>query len=289
VRIGVAVPAEPQGALYVNASADEVLFLDHGDGTLHTQFGRISVRQGDYAVIPRGTIWRLDLDALGDRLTSRLLVIECQGLVDSPERYRARNGQLTEFAPYCERDIRGPEALEPVDGPADVWLRRGTRITRYAVDRHPFDVVGWDGTVYPFAFNVADFEPRAGRFHLPPPVHQVFTARNLVICNFLPRKVDWDPTANFLPYHHSNLDSDEVMYYAAGEYRARRGIEPASITHHVGGLPHGPQPGALEASRDAPREVDEVAVMIDTFRPLWRTDVAQEIADAGYPYSWHAT
>ncbi|HET9051567.1 MAG TPA: homogentisate 1,2-dioxygenase domain-containing protein, partial [Candidatus Dormibacteraeota bacterium] len=132
------------------------------------------------------------------------------------------------------------------------------------------------------------FEPRAGRFHVPPPIPQVFQAPNLVICNFVPRKVDWDPDANFLPYHHSNLDSDEVMYYAAGEYRARRGIEEASITHHVGGLPHGPQPGALEASRSAPREVDELAVMVDTFRPLRRTAAAAEVLDPAYPYSWHA-
>ena len=287
VRIGAAVPAEQQGALYVNGSADEVLFLHHGAGTFHSQFGGFTVRDGDYVVVPRGTIWRVDLDAVADPHRSRLLVIECQGFVDSPDRYRARNGQLTEFAPYSERDIRGPVELEIETGPTDVWLRRGTRVTRYTVDRHPFDVVGWDGTVYPFAFNVDDYEPRAGRFHIPPPMHQVFMARNLVICNFLPRKVDWDPSANFLPYHHSNLDSDEVMYYAAGEYRARRGIEEASITHHVGGIPHGPQPGALEASRSAPREVDEVAVMIDTFRPLARTADAQEITDPTYPYSWH--
>ena len=285
VRIGVAVPAEQQHGLYVNGSADEVLWLHSGNGVLRSQFGRLAVRTGDYVVIPRGVIWRLDLDSLEG---SRLLVIEAQGMVDSPDRYRARNGQLVEAAPYSERDVRGPQELERSDEePTEVWLRRGTRVTRYTLDRHPFDVVGWDGTVYPYAFNIADFEPRAGRFHVPPPTHQVFAARNLVICNFVPRQVDWDPQANFLPYHHSNLDSDEIMYYAAGNYQARRGISEGSFTHHVGGVPHGPQPGALEASRASPRQVDELAVMIDTFRPLRRTAVADEVLDQGYPYSWH--
>jgi homogentisate 1,2-dioxygenase len=235
-------------------------------------------------VIPRGTIHRLDLD---DPTTSRLLVIECAGIVDSPDRYRARNGQLTEFAPYSERDVRGPDELESGEGPTEVWMKRAGRVTRYCLDQHPFDVVGWDGTVYPCALSVHDFEPRAGRFHVPPPIHQVFQAPNLVICNFVPRKVDWDPQAVALPYHHSNLDSDEVMYYAAGNYSARRGIKEGSITLHVGGVPHGPQPGALEASREAPRETDELAVMIDTFRPLHRTSVAHQVLDSRYPYSWH--
>src|SRR5262249_52974914 len=157
VRIGLAVPAEAQAALYVNGGADEILWLHAGSGLLRSQFGRLPVRTGDYVVIPRGTIWRLDLDGVDG---VRVLVLECRGMVDSPARYRARNGQLTEAAPYCERDVRGPVELEEVPAePAEVWLRRGTRITRYALDRHPFDVAGWDGTVYPCAFNVADFEP----------------------------------------------------------------------------------------------------------------------------------
>jgi homogentisate 1,2-dioxygenase len=286
VRIGVAVPERAQAALYVNGSADEVLFLHEGSGTLHSQFGRVTARRGDYLVIPRGTIHRLDLD---DPLHTRILVIECTGMVDSPDRYRARNGQLLESAPYSERDIRGPEALDTGEGDAELWLKHARRVTRYTLQHHPFDVVGWDGTVYPFAFNVEDFEPRAGRFHIPPPTHQVFQAHNLVICNFVPRKVDWDPEAVFLPYHHSNLDSDEVMYYAEGSYAARRGIERGSLTHHVGGLPHGPQPGALEASRNLPREVDELAVMVDTFRPLHRTEFARSVLDADYPYSWRTS
>jgi homogentisate 1,2-dioxygenase len=285
VRIGLAVPAEKQETLYVNASADEVLFMHKASGTLHSQFGRLQLRQGDYCVIPRGTIHRIELD---DVEHSRILVLECTGMVDSPERYRSRNGQLTEASPYSERDIRGPDELELVSGPAEVWLKRAGRVTRYLLDHHPFDVIGWDGTVYPCAFSVHDYEPRAGRFHVPPPTHQVFAAHNLVICNFVPRKVDWDPEAVFLPYHHSNLDSDEVMYYAGGDYAARRGISEGSITHHVGGVPHGPQPGALEASRDKPRETNELAVMIDTFRPLHRTTTARQVLDHGYPFSWHA-
>src|SRR5450631_1535113 len=218
----------------------------------------------------------------------RILAVEVTGLVDSPDRYRARNGQLTEIAPYSERDFRGPEALEAGgDGAAEVWLKRAGRVTRYHLDHHPFDVVGWDGTIYPVAFNIHDFEPRAGRFHVPPPIHQTFQAHNVVICSFVPRKLDWDPDAVMLPYHHSNLDSDEVLYYVDGDYAARRGVQQSSFTHHVGGVPHGPQPGALEASAERPRETDELAVMVDTFRPLHRTEVARQLVDREYPYSWH--
>jgi homogentisate 1,2-dioxygenase len=210
-------------------------------------------------------------------------------LVDSPDRYRARNGQLLEAAPYSERDVRGPEELDQADGPAEVMLKRGGRVTRYCLDHHPFDVIGWDGTVYPCAFSIHDFEPRAGRFHVPPPTHQVFQASGLVICNFVPRKIDWDPEAVALPYHHSNLDSDEVMYYCGGDYSARRGVREGSFTHHVGGVPHGPQPGALEAALTGARETTELAVMIDTFRPLHRTQAARQVLDTRYPYSWSAS
>lgn len=284
VRIGVVVPERAQDVLYANGSADEILFLHRGSGVLRSQFGRLRVREGDYVVVPRGTIYCLDLD---DVSASRLLVLECAGMVDSPARYRAANGQLLEAAPYSERDIRGPDELEVADGPAEVWLKHRGRFTRYCLDHHPFDVVGWDGYVYPVALNIADFEPRTGRFHLPPPTHQVFEAPGLVVCNFLPRPLDWDPDALPLPYHHSNLDSDEVMYYVAGTYTARRGVGEGSITHHVGGVPHGPQPGAWEAARTSPRETDEVAVMVDTFRPLQRTTMARQVLDTSYPFSWH--
>jgi homogentisate 1,2-dioxygenase len=284
IRIGLAVPARQQEVLYVNGSADEVLFLHTGKGVLRSQFGRLAFDKHDYVVIPRGTVYRIDLEQPAE---SRVLCLEVSGFVDVPDRYRARNGQLTEFAPYSERDFRAPDALESDEGAAEVWLKRENHVSRYMLDHHPWDVVGWDGTIYPVAFNIHDFEPRAGRFHVPPPIHQTFQAHNLVICSFAPRKLDWDPEAVMLPYHHSNLDSDEVLYYVDGNYAARRGIKMGSFTHHVGGLPHGPQPGALEASLERPRETDELAVMIDTFRPLHRTSVARQVFDKEYPFSWH--
>ena len=213
--------------------------------------------------------------------------MEVTGLVDVPDRYRARNGQLTEIAPYSERDFHGPDCAR------DRRRRRGdlaeAREPCEPVRARPPSVgrVGWDGTIYPVTFNIHDFEPRAGRFHVPPPIHQTFQANNVVICSFVPRKLDWDPEAIMLPYHHSNLDSDEVLYYVDGNYAARRGISYGSFTHHVGGLPHGPQPGALEASLDRARETDELAVMVDTFRPLHRTAIARQIFDRDYPFSWH--
>ena len=284
IRIGLAVPAQQQTMLYVNGSADEILFLHRGSGVLATPFGQVTCREHDYVVIPRGTVYTIEFDDLS---ATRVLCLEVTGMVDSPDRYRARNGQLLEAAPYSERDMRGPDRLDERTGTAEVWLKRAGRISRYTLDHHPFDVVGWDGTVYPFAFNIHDFEPRAGRFHLPPPIHQTFQAHNVVICSFAPRKLDWDPEAVFLPYHHSNLDSDEVLYYVDGDYAARRGIAQGSFTHHVGGLPHGPQPGALEASFQREPETDELAVMVDTFRPLHRTAVARQVLDKAYPYSWH--
>lgn len=284
IRMGLLVPQQQQKELFVDGSADDVLFVHEGSGTLRTQFGRLRFGPHDYLVIPRGTIYRVEFDHLEK---TRVLIMEVAGEVDCPGRYRSRTGQLTEFAPFSERDFRGPEALEQEEGPAQLWLKRDARISCYAMDHHPFDVVGWDGTVYPVAFNIHDFEPRAGRFHIPPPMHQTFEALNLVICSFVPRKLDWDPEAVFLPYHHSNVDSDEVLYYVDGNYAARRGIQHGSFTHHVGGLPHGPQPGALEASLQRPPETDELAVMVDTFRPLHRTQVARQVVDAGYPFSWH--
>jgi homogentisate 1,2-dioxygenase len=284
IRIGLVLPASAQEVLYVNGSADEVLFVHTGSGVLRSQFGRLRFAKHDYVVIPRGTVYSIDLESPRD---TRILCLEVTGFVDTPDRYRARNGQLTEIAPYSERDFRGPDELEHAEGPAEVWLKRANHVSRYMLDHHPWDVIGWDGTIYPVAFNIHDFEPRAGRFHVPPPIHQTFQAHNLVICSFVPRKLDWDPDAIMLPYHHSNLDSDEVLSYVEGNYAARRGIKPASFTHHVGGIPHGPQPGALEASLDRPRETDELAVMVDTFRPLHRTSVARQIFDKEYPFSWH--
>ena len=284
VKLGLILPRMQQEHLFVNGSADEIYFFHEGSGKLHSQFGTLSFAKHDYLVIPRGTIYRMELDRLE---TARILCMEIAGMVDSPDRYRSRTGQLLEIAPYSERDFHGPTELEQETGEAEVWLKRGSKFTKYQLDNHPFDIVGWDGTIYPITFSIHDFEPRAGRFHVPPPIHQTFQAQNLVICSFVPRKLDWDEEAIFLPYHHSNLDSDEVLYYVDGNYAARRGIKQGSFTHHVGGIPHGPQPGALEASLDRPRETDELAVMLDTFRPLHRTSTARAIFDKTYPFSWH--
>lgn len=282
VQIAVVAPSQPQTTLYANGSSDELLFLHHGSGVVHSEYGRFTVRQGDYIVIPHGTFYLLELD---DPATSRLLVVEARGMIDSPSRYRA-GSQLLEDAPYSERSVRGPESLEYTEGPCEVWVKNGGRITVYHRDHHPFNVIGWDGYAYPYAFSIHDFIPRAARLHPSPHTHQTFEAPGFVICSFVPRQVDWDPAAVPLPYNHLNLQSDEVLYYA-GEYPARRGIVDGSLTHHVQGLTHGPQPGAAEAALTKPRTTTELAVMIDTFSPLGRTAAALALLDAGYPFSWH--
>ena len=283
IRIGLLIPQQQQTALFVDGSADDVLFVHSGSGTLQTQFGRLRFDHHDYLVIPRGTVYRVEFDRLED---TRVLVMEVAGPVDAPKGYMAASGQLTELAPYSERDFRGPEALEQGEGASQVWLKRAGRISYYSLDHHPFDVVGWDGTVYPVAFNIHDFEARAGRFHVPATVHQTFQAPHSVICSLVPRKLSWDPDAVALPYHRSNLDRDSVLYHVAGTFAPRRGIQQGSLTHHVSGLVYGPQPGALEASFDHAPETDELAVMIEAEHPLHRTQVARQIVDAAYPFSW---
>ncbi len=285
IRIGLAIPAQPQTALFANGSADEVLFIHQGSGTLHSQFGRLPFTRHDYLVIPRGTVYRVELDHLED---TRVLCMEIGALVDCPDRYRSHSGQLTETAPYSERDFRSPDTLEQEEGPSQLWLKRGGRVTCYYLDHHPFDVVGWDGTVYPVAFNIHDFEPRSGRFRMAPPTHETFQAHGVAISSLVPRRLDWDPEASRLPYHHSNVDADEVVYHVDGGFAAYPGLQSGSLTHHVGGLPHGPRPGATDDAAKLPPETDEVAVRIDTSRPLHRTQVARQIVDAGYPFSWRS-
>jgi homogentisate 1,2-dioxygenase len=234
-------------------------------------------------VIPRGTIYRMDAAPGG----TRMLVIEAASAVEPPRRYRNEWGQLLEHAPYCERDIRGPERLETHDEEGDfrVRIRARGRFTEYHYPFHPLDVVGWDGCVYPWALNIGDFEPITGRLHQPPPVHQTFEGRNFVVCSFVPRLLDYHPEAVPVPYHHSNVESDEVLYYVNAKFGSRRGIEEGSITLHPSGLPHGPQPGVVEASLGVTR-TEELAVMLDTFRPLRLTRAALEIEEAAYPLSW---
>ncbi|MBA2739730.1 MAG: homogentisate 1,2-dioxygenase, partial [Nocardioidaceae bacterium] len=274
VRISYVVAGETS-PLYRNAVGDECVFVEAGRGVVETVFGMITYRTGDYVVVPRATTHRWVPDASTG--PTRAYAIEANSHIAPPRRYLSRFGQLLEHAPYCERDLHGPSEPLLVGASRDVEVLVkhrgngpsglvGTRLT-YAT--HPFDVVGWDGCMYPYTFNVADFEPITGRVHQPPPVHQVFEASNFVICNFCPRKVDYHPLAVPVPYYHSNVDSDEVMFYVDGDYEARKGsgIDKGSISLHPGGYSHGPQPSAIEAAIGA-EYFDELAVMVDTFRPL---------------------
>lgn len=283
VTLGFCRPAAPMEYFYKNADGDELLFIHHGTGRLESMFGTLPYREGDYLVIPRGTIYRLVPEGEG----TRLLVLESASAIEVPKRYRNEYGQLLEHAPYCERDIRVPETLDCHDetGRFEVLIRARGRYTTYCYPFHPLDVVGWDGCVYPWAFNIADFEPITGSLHQPPPVHQTFEARNYVVCSFVPRMLDYHPEAVPVPYNHSNLESDEVLYYVNGNFGSRRGIEEGSVTLHPSGLPHGPQPGIVEASLGQKR-TEEMAVMVDTFRPLHLTQAAVELEDQGYPMSW---
>jgi len=280
----VARPIEQMDYFYKNADGDDLIFVHEGSGKLESQFGHLHFREGDYLVIPHGTIWRLVFDAL----PAKLVWIEAiGGQIETPKRYRNEYGQLMEHSPYCERDIRVPEGLETRTdiGDFEVRIHRRGRVYAYHYEHHPFDVVGWDGYVYPWAFNIHDFEPITGRIHQPPPVHQTFEGPGFVVCSFCPRMLDYHPQAIPVPYNHSNLDSDEVLYYVNKKFGSRRGIEVGSITLHPSGIPHGPQPGAVEASLGA-THTEEMAVMMDTFRPLQVTKAALEMEDPNYPFSW---
>jgi homogentisate 1,2-dioxygenase len=296
VRISYAV-ADTPSPLYRNGIGDECGFVESGSARVETVFGSFEVTPGDYLVVPRGTTHRWI--PTGDQ-PLRLYCIEANSHIAPPSRYLSRYGQLLEHAPYCERDLRLPsgpllaqanevEAAEPFDvyvkhrgnGPSGVV---GTILT---YPHHPLDVVGWDGCLYPYAFNVGDFEPITGRVHQPPPVHQVFEGHSFVICNFVPRKVDYHPLSIPVPYYHSNVDSDEIMFYVAGDYEARKGsgIGKGSVSVHPGGHAHGPQPGAYESSIGVD-SFDELAVMVDTFRPLELGAAALAVDDGSYAWSW---
>jgi homogentisate 1,2-dioxygenase len=282
--ISVAEPTEQMDYFYRNAMGDEVLFVHHGEGALETTFGTLPYHDGDYLVIPRGTTWRAQPSG-GEQ---RMLVIEgFGGPIQPPKRYRNEFGQLLEHAPYSERDLRVPTELPLHDerGEYQVRIKVNGEVMTYTFDYHPLDLVGWDGYLYPYAFNIADFEPITGRVHQPPPVHQTFEGPMFVLCSFCPRKLDYHPLSVPIPYNHSNIDSDEMMYYVAGNYAARKGIEVASITLHPRGIPHGPQPGTVEKSLGA-EQTDELAVMVDTFRPLKLARDAERIDDPKYPFSW---
>jgi homogentisate 1,2-dioxygenase len=283
VAMLLAQPSAGDDFFYRNAQGDEIVFVADGAGVLETQLGDIPFAEGDYLVIPRGILHRYTFTMT----PVRCLVIESRGYVRTPKRYRNEHGQLMETSPYSERDIRRPGNLRPrvEKGDFRIVVKKENVLHEVVVEWHPFDVVGWDGYYYPWAFNIHDFEPRVGRFHLPPPVHQTFEGDDFVVCSFCPRPYDFDPNAVPAPYNHSNVMSDEVIYHASAEFMSRKGIEYGSITLHPDGVPHGPHPGRSEASIGAKR-TDELAVMLDTFRPLQVSRQALAVEDPGYYRSW---
>lgn len=285
VLIGVSRPTEPMNYFYRNGQAYEMFFVHDGEGTVQSNFGNLDFGPGDYVIIPYNVTWRLELKGNGHRF----LVVESPTPIQSPKRYRNDFGQLLEHSPYCERDFRVPQTLETHDklGEFEVRVKARDELHRHILDHHPLDVVGWDGFLFPFAFNIADFEPITGRVHQPPPVHQTWEGHNYVVCSFVPRLFDYHPLAIPAPYNHANVQSDEVLYYVEGNFMSRKGVERGSFTLHPSGLPHGPHPGTVEASIGK-AATEELAVMIDTFRPLQVTVAAQEFEDPAYATSWVA-
>ena len=269
---------------YRNAYADEVVFVHQGSGTLLSEYGNIEIRQWDYLVIPKGTTYQLKFDNYDD---VRLFVIESSTMISIPSHFRTPTGQMLESAPYCERDIRTPELQTATveKGEYPLYIKYGDRYQKTILEWHPFDLVGWDGACYPWAFNIDDYAPLVGKIHLPPSSHLVFTANNFVVCNFVPRLYDFHPESIPAPYYHSNVDSDEVLYYVHGDFMSRTGIEAGSITLHPKGVPHGPQPGKTEASIGK-KETYEYAVMVDTFAPLSVTNHFKSCLEDDYNQSW---
>ncbi len=284
LTLSLARPTEAMGYWYRYADGDQVVFVHEGEGRLESQLGELRYRPGDYLVVPAGTLFRLLPEAGSD---TRLLVLAARGHVEPPRRYLNRFGQFLEHSPYCERDLRPPERLQTHDeaGEFEVRVEGQGRLTRLVYGHHPLDVVGWDGHLYPYAFNITDFEPITGRLHQPPPVHQTFEGPGFVVCSFVPRLFDYHPQAIPAPYNHQNVDSDEVLYYVRGQFMSRKGIREGSITQHPRGIPHGPHPGTYEGSIGK-AATEELAVMVDTFRPLHLTRQAAALEDRDYPYSW---
>ncbi len=284
VRFGTIQPNRSLQAFYRNASAHELVFIHRGAGVLQSEYGRLQFAEGDYLVIPKGVTVLVEFAAL---VNNALLLIESAAPFEIPRHYRSEGGQILEHAPYCERVFRAPELGEPHGEPGDFRLLLQTRgrLFEYALDRHPFDVAAWDGYHYPFAFNIADFNPVVGKLHLPPPVHAVFHTRAAMVSNFVPRLADFHPEAVPIPYYHSNIDCDEVLYYVRGNFMSRRAVREGSVTLHPGGVPHGPQPGKIEAALGL-KALDEWAVMLDTFAPLRLTGHVRKVLDKDYARSW---
>ncbi|WP_461532502.1 homogentisate 1,2-dioxygenase [Sinomicrobium sp.] len=268
---------------YKNADADELIFIHRGEGRLRTHLGNLDFKYGDYLLVPRGVIYKMDFDTEDNRL----FIVESRRPIYTPKKYRNWFGQLLEHSPYCERDIRRPETLETHDEKGDflIKIKKKDEIFDLIYASHPFDVVGYDGFNYPYALSIHDFEPITGRIHQPPPVHQTFETDAFVVCSFVPRLYDYHPESIPAPYNHSNIDSDEVLYYVDGDFMSRNDVAAGHISLHPAGIPHGPHPGAVERSIGK-RETDELAVMVDTFKPLMLTKEAVEIADDSYYRSW---
>ena len=281
------VLAAPQQSMtdyfYKNADADEMIFVHEGSGTLKTQYGNLDFGYGDYLVIPRGSIYQITFATENNRL----FIVESFSPIRYPKKYVSKLGQLMEHSPFCERDIRQPKDLQTFDEAGDFLIQTKKKGMLYGLHyaHHPFDVVGWDGCCYPFAFSIHDFEPITGRVHQPPPVHQTFEAHNFVVCSFCPRLFDYHPQAIPAPYNHSNIDSDEVLYYVDGDFMSRKHVTRGMITLHPAGIPHGPHPGAVKKSIGA-KQTNELAVMVDTFHALQLTEEALAIENEGYVMSW---
>ncbi|GAB1449303.1 MAG: homogentisate 1,2-dioxygenase [Bacteroidetes bacterium] len=268
---------------FKNADADEIIFVHEGSGVLKTLYGSIEFEYGDYLVVPRGIIYQMHFHGENNRL----MIIESFSPIRPPKRYMNSFGQFLEHSPYCERDIKLPQNLETHDEKGDfkVLIKKQDLIYPYTLATHPFDAIGWDGFQYPFGFSIHNYEPITGRVHMPPPIHQTFEGHNFVVCSFVPRLYDYHPEAIPAPYNHSNVDSDEVLYYVDGDFMSRKHVERGMISLHPKGIPHGPHPGTVEKSIGA-KETKELAVMIDPFYPLEITKVAQEIEDPDYYLSW---
>jgi homogentisate 1,2-dioxygenase len=268
---------------FKNTDADELIFVHEGSGVVLTQYGKLPFSYGDYILIPRGTIYQIEFATTDNRL----FIVESFSPIRYPKRYLSKYGQLLEHSPFCERDIRPPQDLVTIDQAGDYLIRAKKKGILYGLHygHHPFDVVGWDGCCYPYIFSIHDFEPITGRVHQPPPVHQTFEAHNFVVCSFVPRLYDYHPQAIPAPYNHSNIDSDELLYYVDGDFMSRKNVTRGMITLHPAGIPHGPHPGAVEKSIGK-KETGELAVMVDTFHPLQLTKTALEIENRGYTMSW---
>lgn len=283
MHIGLAAPMQSTPYFFKNADADEMIFVHEGKGKVYTMFGELSFQYGDYIIIPRGTVYKVEFATE----TNKWLFVESKSPIFTPRRYRNEFGQMLEHSPFCERDIKRPQHLKTYDeqGEFEIFIKKNNSIYPYLYANHPFDVVGWDGHFYPYTFSIFNFEPITGRIHMPPPVHQTFESQHFVICSFVPRLYDYHPDAIPAPYHHSNIDSDEILYYVDGDFMSRNNIRKGQITLHPGGIPHGPHPGAIERSIGQ-KETRELAVMIDPFMPVQITEEALQLEVKDYYKSW---